>query len=175
MQTRILVAYATMFGSTTEIAHTIAAALGNEHTVVDVRGVLEVNDLRSYDAVVIGSAIYNGQWLPEAVRFVQLHEAALCRVPVAYFAACMIVQRPTRQHRRTAHAYVAAMQEIVPSVQPVDVGVFAGKLRYRNLPLLERIEFFLMSWLPPGDFRDPNAIRAWAAALRPALLRNGHQ
>jgi menaquinone-dependent protoporphyrinogen oxidase len=173
MHTRILVAYATTFGSTAEIAEAIGAALRHDHTEVDVREVLDVDDLRPYDAVVVGSAIYNGEWLPEAVQFVRLHEATLCRMPVAYFAACMIVQRPTPQHQRTARLYVDAVQQTAPSIQPVDVGVFTGNLRYRNLPLLERIEFFFLSRLPSGDFRDWNAIWAWAAAVRPALLGSG--
>lgn len=119
MHTRILVAYATTFGSTAEIAEAIGAALRHDHTEVDVREVLDVDDLRPYDAVVVGSAIYNGEWLPEAVQFVRLHEATLCRMPVAYFAACMIVQRPTPQHQRTARLYVDAVQQTAPSIQPV--------------------------------------------------------
>ncbi len=101
MHTRILVAYATMFGSTAEIAEAIGAALRDDHTEVDVRGVLDVDDLRPYDAVVVGSAIYNGEWLPEAVRFVRLHQTVLRNMPVAYFAVCMLVHRPTPKLRRT--------------------------------------------------------------------------
>ena len=95
MTTRILVAYASMFGSTGQIAQVLGAALRDAHTVVDVRAVNDVNDVHAYHAVVIGSAIYNGHWLPDAVHFVRIHEAALCHLPVAYFAACMLLQRPT--------------------------------------------------------------------------------
>ncbi len=170
MQTRILVAYATTFGSTAEIAEAIGAALRDDHTDVDVRGVLDVADLGPYDAVIVGSAIYNGEWLPEAVRFVRQHQAALRKVPVAYFAVCMLLHRPTPQHRRTVEIYINTVRRSAPDIKPVDVGMFAGKLRYRNLSLLERVEFFLMSWLPSGDFRDWNAVRAWALQVRPALV-----
>lgn len=173
MNTRILVAYASMFGSTGEIAHAIADVLRDDCTVVDVRAVLDVDDLHPYHSVVVGSAIYNGQWLPEAVQFVRMHKAALCRMPVAYFAVCMLLHRPTPQHRHTVAAYLETVHALTPRISPVAVGMFAGKLRYRNLPLLERVEFLILSQLPSGDFRDWDAIRAWAVQVRPALLPDG--
>ena len=173
MTTRILVAYASMFGSTAQIAQVLGAALRDAHTVVDVRAVIDVNDVGPYQAVVIGSAIYNGHWLPEAVEFVRLHEATLCRVPVAYFAACMLLHRDTPRHRRVVATYLDAVRHVAPYVEPVDVGMFAGKLRYRNLPLLERLLFALQAHLPWGDFRDWSAIGAWAQDLRPALVHAG--
>lgn len=170
MNTRILVAYASMFGSTMEIAQVIGTALRDAHTVVDVRAVNEVNDVHPYHAVVVGSAIYNGQWLPDAVHFVRIHEAMLCQVPIAYFAVCMLLQRDTPQHRRTVATYLHAVRHVAPHVEPVDVAMFAGKLRYRNLPLLQRLLFAGKARLPWGDFRDWNAIRAWATELRAALV-----
>ena len=44
-------------------------------------------DLRvaGYDAVLIGSGVRSGSWLPQAVAFVTDHQYALRRVPVALF------------------------------------------------------------------------------------------
>jgi menaquinone-dependent protoporphyrinogen oxidase len=86
----------------------------------------------------------------------------------------MLLHHRTPQRRRTAATYVGTVQQIVPRIRPIDVGLFAGKLRYRNLPLLERITFFAMSRLPSGDFRDWDAIRAWALHVRPALMQGIH-
>jgi hypothetical protein len=55
-------------------------------------------------------------------------------------------------------------------MQPVDIGVFAGRLRCRNLPLATRVLFWLRNHLPGGDYRNWRAIRAWAYTIRPALL-----
>ncbi len=173
MNTRILVTYASMFGSTAEIAQVLGAALRDAHTVVDVRPVIDVNDVGPYHAVVIGSAIYNGQWLPEAVQFVHIHEATLCRLPVAYFAACMLLHRDTSRHRRVVATYLDAVRHVAPRVEPVTIAMFAGKLRYRNLPLLERLLFACKAHLSWGDFRDWSAIGAWAQDLRPALVHAG--
>lgn len=170
MEARVLVAYASMFGSTAEIAHAIGAVLRDEYTMVDVLPVLDVRDLEHYDAVIVGSAIYNGQWLPDAVYWLRSNEAMLSHMPVAYFAVCMLVQRPTVRHRQVAHTYVDAVQRAAPAIHPLDIAVFAGKLRYRNLPLLERIVFAFKARLPWGDFRDWRAIETWARGVRPALL-----
>lgn len=170
MEARVLVAYASMFGSTAEIAHAVGAALRDEHTMVDVLPVLDVRDLEHYDAVIVGSAIYNGQWLPDAVYWLRINEATLCHMPVAYFAVCMLVQRPTVRHRQVARTYMDAVQQAAPAIKPIDVAVFAGKLHYRNLPLLERVVFAFKARLPWGDFRDWRAIRTWARSVRPALL-----
>jgi hypothetical protein len=43
-------------------------------------------------------------------------------------------------------------------------------MRYTNLPLLTRLTFWLSARLPSGDYRNGTAIRAWATAIRPALL-----
>ena len=55
-------------------------------------------------------------------------------------------------------------------VQPVGIGLFAGRLQYRNLPLLTRLFFWLQSRLPSGDFRNWSTIQTWVREIRPALV-----
>ncbi|MEU7587836.1 flavodoxin domain-containing protein [Micromonospora sp. NPDC049230] len=67
---RVLVAAASKHGSTAEIAAHIATALRGglpSGSVVDVAAAAEVTDAASYDALVLGSAVYMGRWL-EAAR-----------------------------------------------------------------------------------------------------------
>ena len=45
----------------------------------------DVHDLTPYRAVVAGSAIQGQQWLPEAMHFLQTHQAALARRPLPSF------------------------------------------------------------------------------------------
>jgi menaquinone-dependent protoporphyrinogen oxidase len=65
----ILLTYATRFGSTQEVAETIAAVLRESNLEVDIRPMQEVKKLDGYDAVVLGAAIYNARWHPEAHQF----------------------------------------------------------------------------------------------------------
>ena len=164
---KILVAYATKAGSTAEVAAEIGRVIESKSGhKVDVRPVGKAKEVSGYDAVIIGSAIRVGKWLPEATKFVEKHRDALSQVPVAYFTVCLTLSEDTEENRRTVAAYLDPVCEVV---QPVDVGLFAGVMDYSKLPFILRLMMKKMG-SPEGDFRDWEAIRAWAADLCPALL-----
>ena len=165
---KILVAYATKAGSTAEVAAEIGRVIESKGGCqVDVRPVGKLNGVDGYDAVVIGSAIRAGKWLPEATKFVEKHRDALGRVPVACFLVCLTLSEDTEENRRTVAAYLDPVREVV---QPVEMGLFAGVMDYSKLPFILRLMMKAMK-SPQGDFRDWEAIRTWAADLRPALLK----
>jgi len=83
MPNKILVTYASRTGSTTGVAQAIGTALTQGGAQVEVRPMSEVQDLTPYDAVVAGSAIHNQAWLPEALQFIQAHQAELAQKPFA--------------------------------------------------------------------------------------------
>jgi menaquinone-dependent protoporphyrinogen oxidase len=170
MPAHILVAYASEFGTTQRIAQVIGDTLHSPGVTVDVRLLTDVRDLTPYTAAVVGGAIYNGAWLPEAVHFVQFYEAMLSQIPVAYFAACMTLVDDSPERRKVVLSYLDPVRKAAPSVRPVDIGLFAGQMRYRNLPFSTRILFWLRTGLPTGDYRNWRAIRDWALDVRPALL-----
>ena len=62
----VLVATASKYGSTAEIAEAIGRALRENGVAADVRPVDEVGDLSGYMGVVLGSAVYVGRWLEAA-------------------------------------------------------------------------------------------------------------
>ncbi|PKL55421.1 MAG: flavodoxin, partial [Methanomicrobiales archaeon HGW-Methanomicrobiales-6] len=77
MADRILVAYATRYGSTAEVAEAIGEELRKAGITVDVQPVGEVQDLSPYRAAVIGSPIYMGKWLPESQVFIEKNQQYL--------------------------------------------------------------------------------------------------
>ena len=115
----------------------------------------------SYQGVVIGSAIYRGKWLPEALDFVQKNRDILRQVPVAYFLVCMSLSRPTEENRAKVLSYMDPILKAVPEIKPVGIGTFAGALDYSNLSLINKT-ILKSKGTPEGDFRDWNSIRAWA-------------
>lgn len=58
---------------------------------VQVRPVSEVTDLTLSQAVVMGSAVPSGKWLPEAVACVDHNQTSLLRMPTAVFQVCMLL------------------------------------------------------------------------------------
>lgn len=153
------------------MAEAIGKTLAEDGTQVDVRPMQEVTDLTRYQAVVAGSAIQGGAWLPEAMQFLRAHQAALSQKPFAAFLVCMTLAMPTgdkyRQHVVTWLGPVRAL------VRPVSEGLFAGALDLSRVPswgdrLKFRISVLLGVW-KQGDHRDWNAIRTWATEVKPLL------
>jgi menaquinone-dependent protoporphyrinogen oxidase len=61
MDIQVLVAYATKYGATAEIAEKIGQVLHQAGLRTDVLPADRVSDLTPYNAVVLGSAVYVGQ------------------------------------------------------------------------------------------------------------------
>ena len=165
---KMLVAYATRCGSTGEVAGAIGKALCKAGAAVDVRPVKDVKDVSAYQAVIVGSAVRMGSWLPEATRFVETHQAALKRVPLAYFGVCLAMSEESEEKRREAQGYLQPVRDLV---QPTEEAMFAGAVTYQKLPFLLRYLMKNMIKAPEGDFRDWEAIRAWAGGLPARLLQ----
>ncbi len=171
MSNKILVTYASRAGSTAGVAEAIGQTLADSGIAVEVLPMHEVTDLAVYRAVVAGSAIQAAQWLPEAMQFVQAHQAVLKQKPVATFLVCMTLAMPKADQYRT---FVADfMKPVRALVNPVSEGLFAGALDIDKIPSFrDRLKFRLSIALgvwKAGDHRDWAAIRAWAADLKPLL------
>jgi menaquinone-dependent protoporphyrinogen oxidase len=168
MKNRLLIAYGSRCGSTGGVAEAIGQVLSVAGAGVDVRLVGNVNDLSPYQAVIVGSAIRMGKWLPEAVEFVKTHQDTLSRVPVAYFAVCLAMKDHTVENRRKALGYLDPVRKEYSQVKPVDIGLFAGAVDYKKLSLAYGL-ILKVKGAPEGDFRNWEAIRTWAGGVRPAL------
>ena len=165
---KVLVAYASRCGSTGEVAEAIGQLLCTNGVAVDVRLVENVKDLSSYQSVIVGSAIQRSKWLPEAVKFVDENRDFLKEVPVAYFLTCLALSKNTEETRLKASAYLDPVCKAVPEVQPLSTGLFSGVLDYSKLSwgmrMVMRRKMDKLG-VQEGDYRDWNAIRAWANNL----------
>jgi menaquinone-dependent protoporphyrinogen oxidase len=151
----ILVTYASRYGTTREVAEGIAARLREHDLIVDVRPVVEVDDLRPYSAVVIGGGIYMGRWHRDARGFVRHFREELSELPVAVYALGPVTDKP-----KDLAASMKQLDDALASlpVHPFAARVFGGAIDPRKLR-------FPFNYMPPADVRDWVAIRAWAAEL----------
>lgn len=170
MPPRILVTYASRFGATAGVAEAIGQTLADGGAEVDVRPMQEVTDLTPYGAVVAGSAIRGGKWLPEAMQFMQTHQAALANKPFAAFLVCITLAMPNQSYHQGVAAWLAPVRALV---RPVSEGLFAGALDFSGRRFSFDTLFMRLAAaigiFPRGDHRNWEAIRAWAASLKPLL------
>jgi menaquinone-dependent protoporphyrinogen oxidase len=168
---KILVTYASRLGSTVGVAEAIGKTLREGGVEVEVRRMEDVTDLAPYTAVVAGSAIRGKEWLPEAMQFMQKHQAALRQKPFAAFLVCMTLAMKNGEKYRP---HVASFLDPVRAIaKPVSTGLFAGVLNIGKIEsfsnrLKFRLSVMFGVW-KEGDHRDWNAIREWAISLGPLL------
>jgi len=167
MTNSILIAYASKYGATAEIAEKIGEVPRQAGLSTEVQAVDRVRDLTAYKAVVLGSAVYIGRWRKQAAEFLEANEKALAERPVWLFSS-----GPTGEGDQEAFGegrrLPEPLQPIADRIRPRDIAVFPGRVDPKDLNLLER-------WMiknvqaPVGDFRDWAAITAWAASIAAAL------
>src|SRR5215207_3036856 len=163
---RVLVTFASKHGSTHEIAEAIAAALRAENLTVDLKDAADVKAIAGYyDAVIFGSAVYAGSWLPEAKQLAERQHAALASLPVWLFSS-----GPIGGENPQPHDDPAQLAAPLGEIKVRDHHVFVGKLDFAELGFAER---FISKAVraQEGDFRDWDDVRKWARKIAAELQR----
>jgi len=176
MEKKVLIAYGSWAGSTAEVAEEIGKVLAANGVEADVAEAGDVHDVSGYGAVVLGTAIHAGHVHKHMRAFLDRHAEFLRGLPVAYFVVCLTMKEDTEENRGKAEAFLSRIRRDFPGVGPVSVGLFGGVIstnteRLKRLPFAQRMIVRAMK-SAAGDFRDWDAIRAWASAL-PAALSKG--
>jgi len=168
MSDKILVAFASRSGATKGVAETIGNSLAEKGLAVDICSMQDVKDISSYRAIIAGSAIQAGKWLPEATEFVKKYQKELSGKPFAAFLVCMTLAMPKGEaYRKHVSSWLEPVRNMV---KPVHEGLFAGTLDISKVPGLgDRIKFrlsVLFGFWKEGDHRNWEEIRKWAEELR---------
>ena len=175
MQTKILVVYASRYGSTKEVAEVIAATMLESGLMVDFKSVKEVKSLEEYAAVVLGAPLYLIHWHKDARSFLSRHREALIKQPVAVFALCPLYDE--EEEWREVRSQLDKELAKFPWLTPIAIEIFGGKFDPEKLHfpdnLIARLPASPLHRMPASDVRNWTAIRAWAnnlaLQLQPAL------
>jgi len=192
---KILVAYATMAGSTAEVAQAVGEEIAKGNIEVEVLPISEVEDIGAYDGVVVGGPMIMG-WHRAAARFLKRHREALKQIPLAVFVLAISLTQsgemsvndmpvyvdeklpkppadPVRLSFRERYArlpnYLRPIFKAARPAKPASIGVFGGRLEYGRVKWWAVLFVMLVIQAPAGDLRNWEAIRSWAAGL-PATM-----
>ncbi|MGW8227129.1 MAG: flavodoxin domain-containing protein [Anaerolineales bacterium] len=194
---KILVAYATMAGSTLEVAQAVGEEIAKSGAQVEILPISEVKELKGYDGVVVGGPMIMG-WHRQALGFLKKHRAALQEIPLAVFVMAMSLTKTgetnvdgvpiyldeelpkppvdeTRLSFRERYSrlenYLRPIIKATRPAKPVSIGVFGGRLEYGRLKWWAVLFVMLVIQAPAGDRRQWETIRSWAGEL-PAMLQD---
>jgi menaquinone-dependent protoporphyrinogen oxidase len=186
--TKVLVVYGSRHGGTQGIAERIGDVLRTEGLEADVTSADHVADVGGVDAFVVGSGVYMGSWLKEPLEFIRRHEATLAARPLWLFSSGPLpgsskstaasdpvtdalgpLEGPGSGGRKKVEALSAA-------THPLDHHVFLGAFDPDDPPrtMSERLVRLMpaaRNILPNGDFREWDAIEAWAREIAGTLTR----
>lgn len=167
MQTYVLVAYASKYGATQEIAEKIGQVLNASGIVTDVEAIEQVRDITPYTAVVVGSAVYAGQWMGEAVGFLKTHEFQLAQRPTWFFSSGPTGEGDPAELMK-GWRFPEGQKALADQIRPRDIMLFHGEIDMGKLNFAEKLIVKGVR-APTGDFRDWSAITAWAIKIAEAL------
>ena len=161
---RVLVAVGSKYGATREIAKRIADELSSFGYEVDNVNAHDAAAIDSYDAVVVGSAVYGGLWRRDARELVSSNLEALRKVPVWLFSSGPVGLSPVPG---------ASLGEGARLAEQLDARgheVFSGALDMNRLNMGERAVVRGMR-VRAGDYREWGAVKSWAREIGHALNR----
>ena len=158
---RILITCGSKRGGTEGLGQMLGESLRDEEYEVDVLPPGNVKTLDSYDAVIVGGALYANRWHKAARRFVKRHAADLSTRPTYLFSSGPL--------DGTASAGdippVAGVAALMTAVGARGHVTFGGRL----LSDAKGFPASAMAKTRSGDWRDPEHVRTWAKLVATEL------
>ncbi len=179
---RVEVVYASRHGGTAGIAQRIAEVLRSAGAEVVVADAATRPNPAGFDAYLVGSGVYMGNWLEDGTRWVDDHQSILSTRPVWLFSSGPL-PGSTKQTTGTDPLTDALgpaegpgsggrrkVEELGAAIHVRGHGVFQGAFDPKDPPkaMSERLVRMMPAAkgiLPPGDFREWDKVEAWAAAI----------
>jgi menaquinone-dependent protoporphyrinogen oxidase len=167
---KVLVCAASKYGATSEIAQAVADVLAERGCEVTVLPPEKVGAVEEFDAVVLGSAIYMGQWMKPARELAERSADAMASRPVWLFSS-----GPIGEPAKPADTPVD-VTKILQASKARDHQIFTGKLAKKHLSFPDRAMASAIR-AQEGDFRNWAQIRDWATGhrRRPAFLTSARE
>lgn len=166
MKGRILVAYASRYGSTREVAEHLSQTLRRNGFEVDCRSMTELSDISDYPTIVLGAPFYFGRWPGSARHFLGRFGPVLAHRDIAVFATGRV---DPDQSPAEARQQLDLLLRRCDWLRPFASEMFGGRWD----PSLLRGAHRWLLWfpgsplkrLPVSDLRDWRAVDGWAERI----------
>src|SRR5690606_23678725 len=127
-----------------------------------------------FDAFVVGSSVYIDHWRKETRAFVERHREVLAAGPTWLFSSGPLGTEQTDEEGRDLREVTEPKEiaEVEEMIHPRGHVVFFGALDPKKLAPHHRLLRLLPAGrklLPEGDFREWDAIEAWADGIAEEL------
>ncbi len=170
---RVLISAASKHGSTTEIARVIGNTLITKDIAVDIVPPAAVDSIEDYDAVILGSAVYEGHWVAAARDFAIRLRDPLAARRVWLFSSGPVGD-PSRKLVQSMEQVPADVTRIQQDIEVRGHQMFAGKLDPQALSVAQRASLLVFRGMR-GDFRDWAVITQWADGIAADLAALPHR
>ena len=165
----VLIAYASEYGSTSEVAEMIGKTISKSGVRVDIKYIKHITNIKEYDQIIIGSPIQYDSWMDDAKNFLNTYEQELLKVRVSYFFTCLTLSQKSDKSKKQAQNYANNLEQLNPRIKPENIGQFAGVLDYSkfsfSFSIVARAMFSILG-VKEGDYRNWDVIRQWSNKLK---------
>ena len=166
----VLVAYATRYGSTREVAEAVANTLLKLGAAVEVRQAKDAAVHDGYGGVVLATPFYIGSMLKDATHFLERNRAALKQLPVALLTCGPVSSADDMTAaRRQLDDALAKLEWLHPVAAEMFVGKYDPSHLHMADKLIAKVPASPLHGVPAHDDRDWTAIQAWAETLPPLM------
>jgi menaquinone-dependent protoporphyrinogen oxidase len=138
MGNQVLVTYASKYGATREIAEKIGPVIQQSGLETEVIFADKVKDLSGYQAVVLGSAAYIGNWRKEGTAFIRKFDDQLETKPTWIFSSGPLEEGDAVELMK-GWKYPKDLDPVIVRIKPRDITVFHGALNFQRMNFLERM------------------------------------
>lgn len=161
---KILIAFASKYGSTRETSEFIKKLLEEKNHTVEVKDVSEVDNL-NYDFVILGSSVKIGKILPEAKNFLKKFADDFTNVKSTFFIHCVSAKEESIENQKEIKNFVDPVKEVMKPVS--EPGIFAGKVDYSKIAWIwkKMAKVDKTGKMEEGDFRNWDEIKKWVNEL----------
>jgi menaquinone-dependent protoporphyrinogen oxidase len=173
--TDMLVIYASRHGATRGIAERLGRVLDAAGMRTTVADAAQAPGPEAFDALVIGGAAYMGSWLDPVKGYLDAHRAAITMRPTWLYSSGPVgkerIDAKGNDLLAPPHYLVDAAQDVgargtkvfFGRWEPDDAPASVAERLFRLLPVSRDV-------LPVGDFRDWDAIDAWAREIATEVI-----